>query len=207
MMRVETSMATGFASALSEGQPAQLDLGEEAVPCLVVGFSGSDVVLAPSGGLPDGALKGRIESYLLLESGGNLHALKANVRTGDGDGEIVATLLDPFRLGQRRNFSRAPVVMPVHLRPLGDEDAPWTSFTRDVSAGGIRVARQSSYREADAHEVVLGLVQQDLEIKAKAATVRITDRDLSLNFVEIEQADRLLLAQLTFAFHRRRAKA
>jgi hypothetical protein len=196
---------TGFASALSEGQPAQLDLGEEAVPCLVVGFSGADVVLAPGAPLPDDALENRRDSYLLLESGGNLHALKANVRKGNADGEIVATLLDPFRLGQRRNFSRAQVVMPAHLRPLGDENAPWTSFTRDVSAGGLRVARQSSYREADAHEVVLGLVQQDREIKAKATAVRVTDRDVSLNFIEIEQSDRLLLAQLTFAFHRRRA--
>ena len=49
-------MATGFASALSEGQPAQLDLGEEAVPCLVVGFTGADVVLAPSAALPPDAL-------------------------------------------------------------------------------------------------------------------------------------------------------
>ena len=40
-------MATGFASALSEGQPAQLDLGDDAVPCLVVGFTGNDVMLAP----------------------------------------------------------------------------------------------------------------------------------------------------------------
>ena len=45
---VGTTVTTGFASALSEGQPAQLDLGEEAVPCLVVGFTGADVVLAPS---------------------------------------------------------------------------------------------------------------------------------------------------------------
>src|ERR1700748_2854655 len=163
-------MATGFASALSEGQPAQLDLGEDAVPCLVVGFSGANVVLAPKGPIPEDALGPTLkESCRLPESGGNLHALKANVRRENGDGEIVATLLDPFRLGQRRNFSRAPVVMPVHLRPLGDEDAPWTSFTRDVAAGGIRVARQSSYREADAHEVVLGLVQQDREVKAKAS--------------------------------------
>ena len=40
-------MATGFASALSEGQPAQIDLGEDALPCLVVGFTGADVMLAP----------------------------------------------------------------------------------------------------------------------------------------------------------------
>jgi hypothetical protein len=196
-------MATGFASALSEGQPAQLDLGDEAVPCVVVGFSGSDVVLAAGGEFPPEVLGSeRVMAYLLIEAGGTLHALKAEVR-GAGAGEIVATLLDPFRLGQRRTFSRAPIVLPAHLRPIGDEDKPWTTFTRDISAGGLRVARQSSYREAPAHEVVIGLVQADREIRGLAAEVRVTATDLSLNFMNIAAEDRLLLAQLTFAYHRR----
>jgi hypothetical protein len=199
-------MATGFASALSEGQPAQLDLGDEAVPCLVVGFTGADVVLAPSTELPPDALEaGRLTTYLLIDAGGSLQALKAEVRTAGTDGELVATLLDPFRLGQRRTFSRAPLVLPAHLRPLGDDSPPKTTFTRDISAGGLRVARQSSYQPADIHQVVIGLVQANREIKATAETVRATDTDVSLRFVEISPEDRLILAQLTFAYHRRRA--
>jgi hypothetical protein len=199
-------MATGFASALSEGQPAQLDLGDEAVPCLVVGFTGADVVLAPSAELPPDALEqGRLTTYLLIDAGGTLQALKAEVRPAGNDGELVATLLDPFRLGQRRTFSRAPLVLPAHLRPFGDDSPPKTTFTRDVSAGGLRVARQSSYLPADVHSVVIGLVQANREIKATATAVRETDTDVSLSFIEIEPEDRLILAQLTFAYHRRRA--
>jgi hypothetical protein len=205
MKRMGNTMATGFASALTEGQPAQLDLGEEAVPCLVVGFSGADVVLAPSGEIPPEAIAPGTSSYLLIDAGGSLQALKAQVRPGLAEGELVATLLDPFRLGQRRNFSRAPLVMPAHLRPLGEEDSPATTFTRDISAGGLRVARQSSYREAEHHEVVLGLVGADREIRTTATPVRVTDADVSLSFTQIEAADRLLLGQLTFAYHRRRA--
>ena len=197
-------MASGFASALTEGQPAQLDLGEEAVPCRVVGFSGADVVLAPGGELPPEALDRRATSYLLIETGGGLQALKATVRRGDSEGELIATLLDPFRLGQRRNFSRAPLVLPAHLRPAGDTEPPSTTFTRDISAGGLRVARQSSFREAGLHEVVIGLVQANREIKAMAEMVRLTAKDISLSFTQVETEDRLLLAQLTFAFHRRR---
>src|SRR5437868_5014246 len=103
--RMGDHMPTGFASALSEGQPAQLDLGEEAVPCLVVGFQGSDVILAPGAELPPDAIGPDTIAYLLIEAGGTLHALKAAIRPGLGEGELVATLLDPFRLGQRRNFS------------------------------------------------------------------------------------------------------
>jgi hypothetical protein len=198
-------MATGFASALTEGQPAQLDLGEEAVPCLVVGFSGAEVVLAPGGDVPPEALDPKNPSYLLIEAGGSLQALKAHVREGYSDGELIATLLDPFRLGQRRNFSRAPLVLPAHLRPAGDTEPPSTTFTRDISAGGLRVARQSSYSEASLHEVVIGLVQANREITVIASTVRVTPQDISLNFTEIEAEDRLILAQLTFAYHRRRA--
>jgi PilZ domain-containing protein len=198
-------MATGFASALSEGQPAQLDLGDEAVPCLVVGFSGADVVLAPGGEIPPGSIGPRNISFLLIESGGTLHALKAHVRPGVGEGELIATLLDPFRLGQRRNFSRAPLVLPAQVRPAGDGEPPATTFTRDISAGGLRIARQSSFREADRHEVVIGLVQANREVRTSAETVRLTDQDVSLSFTEIEAEDRLILAQLTFAYHRRRA--
>src|SRR4051794_37229021 len=199
-------MATSFASALSEGQPAQLDLGEDAVPCLVVGFTGADVVLAPSEEVPEDALApGLTTTYLLIDAHGSLQALKAEVRRAGSDGELVATLLDPFRLGQRRTFSRAPLVLPAHLRPLGTDGPPKTTFTRDISAGGLRIARQSSYVPADVHNVVIGLVQANREIKATAETVRETNTDVSLSFIEIEAEDRLILAQLTFAYHRRRA--
>ena len=199
-------MATGFASALSEGQPAQIDLGEAALPCLVVGFIGADVMLAPGAPSPPDAMpaKGLI-AYVLIEAAGNLQALKAHIRPGQSEGELVATLLDPFRLGQRRNFSRAPLVLPAHLRPAGITDDPKTTFTRDISAGGLRVAKQSSYVEADLHDVVIGLVQANREIRAIAETVRVTDSDVSLSFTDIEAEDRLLLGQLTFAYHRRRA--
>ena len=67
-------MATGFASALSEGQPAQLDLGEEAVPCLVVGFTGADVVLAPDA--PSSARGALVRADRLSADRGRRHACR-----------------------------------------------------------------------------------------------------------------------------------
>jgi c-di-GMP-binding flagellar brake protein YcgR len=144
-------------------------------------------------------------TFLLIDAGGRLHALKTIIRPGSTDSEVIVTLVDSFRLGQRRLFSRAPLVLPAHLRPAGDDGEPWTTFTRDISAGGLRVARQSSYRPAPEQEVVIGLVQIQREIRACANVVRETDADLSLSFTQIEPEDRLLLAQLTFAYHRRGA--
>ena len=70
-----------------------------------------------------------------------------------------------------------------------------------ANALGVAVAS-----EAGVHEVVLGLVQADKEIRASATEVRVTATDLSLSFTHIAPEDRLLLAQLTFAYHRRRAQ-
>ena len=189
---------------LSEGQPAQLDLGEEVVACHVVGFTGAEVVLELKEAPEEAPRPGSV-LFLLLETDGRLHALKTQLRNDAAEKEMVVTLVDSFRLGQRRLFSRAPLVLPAHLRPAGDSGDPWTTFTRDISAGGLRIARQSGYREADLHEVVLGLVQANREIRAIAETVRLTPSDVSLSFTDIEAEDRLLLAQLTFAYHRRRA--
>jgi hypothetical protein len=163
-------------------------------------------MLAPQAPIPPDTLSETgLTAYLLIEAAGSLQALKAHIRVGYTNGELVATLLDPFRLGQRRTFSRAPLVLPAHLRPAGTTEDPKTTFTRDISAGGLRVAKQSSYAEADLHEVVIGLVQASREIRALAETVRVTDSDVSLRFTDIEAEDRLILAQLTFAYHRRRA--
>ena len=138
---IGNAMATGFASALSEGQPAQLDLGEEAVPCLVVGFTGADVVLAPGGEFPPDALAPGNTSYLLIEAGGSLQALKAHVRAG----------LQPRASSSPRcsirsgSASAAPSAAPRSSCPRtcarpATEDPPKTTFTRDISAGGLRVA-------------------------------------------------------------------
>ena len=199
-------MATAFASALSEGQPAQLDLGEEAVPCLVVGFTGADVVLAPSAELPARRARDRPD---------RLPADRRRRQPAGPQGRRPprrhTTASSSPRCSTRSgSASAAPSRAPRSSCPRtcarsATTAEPKTTFTRDISAGGLRIARQSSYQPADVHQVVIGLVQANREIKATAETVRETDSDVSLSFVEIEPEDRLILAQLTFAYHRRRA--
>jgi hypothetical protein len=198
-------MKAEVACAISEGHAAQLDLGARAVRCVVVGFSGPEVVLAPHADVTSDQLADAGTSYLLVEADGTLHALKARVRRGYVSGELIATLLDPFRLGQRRAFSRAPLILPAHVRPFDSEHQPFTTFTRDVSAGGARIARQSSFAEADLYAMTLSIVPVQHEIRVTAEPVRMTDRDVCMRFVTIDHDDRRLLAELTFAYHRTRA--
>jgi len=65
----------------------------------------------------------------------------------------------------------------------------------------VAVAQLGRLRTRVKYTVGLQLIERALT----AATVRETAADVSLSFVEIEPEDRLILAQLTFAYHRRRA--
>ena len=183
---------------LVEGQPARLDVGES-LPCRVIGFNGPDVVLALDAQPEDPPAVGA-HAYLLLESDGRMQAIRGCIGSPPGD-ELVLRVIDDIRLGQRRTFSRAPVPLPVRMRSH-DGAGEWTTVTRDVSAGGVCVAREG----ADPVDGTLELRIQvaDHEVLAKAVAVRVTDAELGLRFEEIELDDRMLLASLALAYHRRR---
>jgi hypothetical protein len=181
---------------LVEGQPARLDVGESLL-CRIIGFNGPDVVLAVEEKPEEPPEVGQ-QAYLLLESDGRMQAVRGRIGSPLSD-EVVLRVTDDIRLGQRRAFSRAPVPLPIRLRSRGGE---WSTVTRDVSAGGVSVARAG----ADPGDAPLELRIQvaDHEVAATAVAVRVTDAELGLRFEEIDLDDRLLLASLTLAYHRRR---
>jgi len=181
---------------LTEGQPARLDVGES-IPCRIIGFSGPDVVLALET-LPEEELVAGGSAYLLIESEGRMQAVRGEIGTPAGD-EVVLRVTDDIRLGQRRTFSRAPLSLPARVRAGGGE---WATVTRDLSAGGVCVARESADSVDGALEVRIQVA--DHEVVAKAIAVRVTPSELGLRFEEIELDDRMLLASLALAYHRRR---
>jgi len=182
---------------LVEGQAARLDVGES-LPCRIIGFSGPEVVLALEAE-PDEAIERGAQAYLLLESEGKLQAVRGQI-TASSQEEVVMRLTDDIRLGQRRVFSRAPIPLPVRVRSA-DGASDWSSVTRDVSAGGVCVAREG---EPGDGTVQLAIDVAGHEVRAEARVVRITDSDLGVQFEQIEHQDRLLLASLALAYHRPR---
>lgn len=180
---------------LVEGQPARLDVGES-LACRIIGFNGPEVVLALETEPQDEIAHGS-SAYLLLESDGRLQALRGVVGA-PANGEVVLRLTDDIRLGQRRVFSRAPIPLPVRVR-TGSAD--WSSVTRDVSAGGVCVARDGDPGDGS---IQLTITVADHDVVAEARVVRITDSDLGVEFEQIEDQDRLLLASLALAYHRPR---
>jgi hypothetical protein len=189
-------MAVSTLPQLVEGQAAALDVGVS-VPCRVIGFSGADVVLSLGAKLPHD--RETDVAYLLVEAGGNLQAVRGRIGAPAGE-ELVLRLTDDIRLGQRRLFSRAPVPLPARLTdPAGHT---WSTVTRDISAGGVRVMRHGA---GSASEDLLELELQvgGYEVHAGVRVARVTEHDLGLRFERIEREDRLLLTSLALAYHRR----
>ncbi len=181
---------------LFEGQPARLDVGES-LPCRVIGFSGPDVVLALEE-QPEEPPEVGSAAYLLIEAAGRIQAVRGKIGSPAGD-EIVLRLSDEFRLVQRRTFSRAPISLPAVVKTQAGE---WSTMTRDVSAGGVCVAREGADPGEGSVQVRIQVANH--EVVAEARAVRVTSDDLGLRFEAIERDDRMLLASLALAYHRRR---
>lgn len=188
-----------FTPFLSEGRRGQLDLGLHGCSdCRVSGFAGRDVFLdVRRTPLED---EGPVTAYLMLEDAGVMQALRGIVRTGPAPGTAVLHLTDEF-VGQRRMFSRAPLALRAKLRGLAEGAQEWDTFTRDLSAGGLRVARRPEWDGAEAVQVTL-LPAPDVRLVLEAEVVRVDDDGLGLRFTRIEPAERALLAELTIAYHR-----
>jgi hypothetical protein len=190
---------------LVEGQVARLDVTAKAPPstgeslaCRIIGFSGPDVVLALATE-PQEEISAGLQAYLILESDGQLQALRGEIGVPAGE-EVVLRLIDDIRLGQRRVFSRAPLQLPAHLSS-GDGGSEWPTRTLDISAGGVCVAREGP----DPGDGVLKLKIQvaNHEVAADVRKMRLTPTEVGLRFEHIEREDRLLLASLALAYHRR----
>ena len=200
-------MLTQTANMLTEGQVVQLDLGGKtsALPCCVIGFTGPAVLLAPivppTAPTADAIQSGR-EAYVVIDDDQQVSALRATVRPGSEPGEVLVTVIDAFRLGQRRRYSRAPLALPATVAALPGGE-PWETVTRDISAGGVRMARINADGEhADQLSVVFSSPAAGLRIEAEAEVVRRSQRDLSLRFTRIGEGDVALLTQITIAYYR-----
>jgi hypothetical protein len=141
-------MSATTMTQLVEGQPARLDVGES-LPCRIIGFSGPEVVLALEMRPEEEIVRGQ-QAYLLLETGGQLKAVRGRVSRPSPE-EIVLRLTDDIRLGQRRVFSRAPIPLPgararATARPTGRP--PRGTSARAASASAARAPTPATGRSS-----------------------------------------------------------
>jgi hypothetical protein len=192
-------MSVTFTPFIAEGRHAQLDLGVHGCSdCRIAGFAGSDVYLDVRDGLLQDA-RAR-PAYLLLEDGDQLRAVRGRVEAGRTSGTAVLRVTDAFS-GQRRLFSRAPLAVRTHVRSIATGGSEWDTFTRDISAGGVALARRPEWDGAMTCELTLAPAE-GVGVVVQADVVRIEEHALGLRFTGIEPSDRVLMAELALAFHR-----
>jgi hypothetical protein len=190
---------SAFMPLLAEGTRGQLDLGIHGCSdCRVAGFAGPNVFLEVRDGVHLG--EESQPAYLVLEDGSQLRAMRGRVERGDLPGTAVLRMTDSFP-GQRRLFSRAPLAVRTHVRSLGPGGSEWDTFTGDIGAGGVRLARRPEWDGATGCELTLAPAES-VQIVVEAAVVRVEPDALGLRFTRIEPSARALLAELALAFHR-----
>jgi hypothetical protein len=193
-------MPATFTPLLAEGRHAQLDLGLHGCStCRITGFAGPEIYLHLDGH----TFEGELPAYLLLDDGGEqMQALRGRARRSGDDGTAVLHLTDAFS-GQRRLFSRAPLVLPAHVRPLGGGGEVWDTFTRDISAGGVGLGLRTSWDGNELVGVTISL-GADVDIDFEGRVLRVGPDSLGVGFTRVDAGARALLGELALAFHRLR---
>ena len=80
-------------------------------------------------------------SVVVVDQDEQVHALRATVRPGSDRGEVLVTVTDAFRLGQRRRYSRAPLALAATVAGLADGVIVGSRIVRAADEGGAGAVR------------------------------------------------------------------
>lgn len=188
---------------LTEGTVVQVDLGVTApMDAVVVGFFGRVIVVGAEQEALDrfkDKLAARAEAYLLVEREDGLWALKGSITLMSGT-TVGLEITDGFSLGQRREWSRAPLEVAATVSPAGDEPGgPVETVTIDVSAGGVRLQRHDGMPAWSRCRLELSGGGLGAPITAEAELVRTGEASIGLRFTRLEDADRAALVGLSLS--------
>ena len=181
---------------LTEGTNVLLALGDggERIPGEILAFFGAVVLFTPHAALTQRAVEQLTDgatAYLLAQEGAKARALRG-VLIPAGD-MLALKLTDSFRLGQRRQWSRADVALSARLVPQGGGPPPTESTTVDLSPTGVRVHRPAEMLVWPRYEIALSGEVLDGPVVIEATPTRVHADTLSLRFTTVEQADRQVL--------------
>src|SRR4051794_24968570 len=188
---------------IAEGDTVALDRGGDVrvLEYSIVAFLGPSIVLRPVLAArlttPDAPDEGA-QVYLLVPVSDGLRALAGSVRPLDPP-LIVFEMSDSFSLGQRRWWSRAPVVLRARLEPRGGGPPPTDTETVDVSPGGVKVKRQPGMPVWPRYTVVLSGDLLGEPLTAEAVPARAEPSQLGLRFTDVAAQDQQRLAALVLA--------
>jgi len=178
-----------------------LDDEEDDIECRVVSVAGSAAVLrqlykpprATRQKLSNGAF-----AHLVFEHHGTLVALRGVAHTPEDDGEaLVFAVVDGVQLAERRAAERVAVALRATvwaLNPNGGSPIGGDTVTANVSSSGALVERRSYLTGAGLLRLELHLRGGDEPLRSHARIARETPTHLGVEFIDMDEHDRLRLA-------------
>jgi hypothetical protein len=205
------SMAHAAQPILVEGQQVHVDLEQatEAQAAVVLGFAGPALVLLLVGTPDAGFLRAvalRSTGYVHVRHAGRPYALRGEALAGGRDDQVIVQVTDPFRLGQNREYARAPIAAPARLAPAGG-GATLDTTTCDLSVGGAALRRPRRYEPAPAWEVELRLDGESPPLSCAAHVQRETADRVMLRFVDVSVEGQRALMRAVVTWYREQALA
>jgi PilZ domain len=175
----------------------------EVVPCVVQGVECSVASLSSVDPTPVpllGSSMQAVPGYLVFEHGGRRVALKG-IATTAGERqwpEFLFVVMDGVQLPERRAAERVEVHAVARLFPpdAGGDGEPVDTLLADLSISGMRVARHPRLVEGPRYRLELYVADRPTPLRCDAAVARTTATHVGMKFIDVQEADRTLLAAI-----------
>jgi PilZ domain-containing protein len=185
---------------LAAKQPVVLDLGEEAIECVVEAVAGEQATIAPLAAADAGYIPrlGRAAALVFVAgSGGERARVRGAVHRAPTEGRLQFVAGAGSDLPARRRTARAGVDLPVDIEPDGEPARRLA--TTDVSIGGIGV-RIAGWRPVGGEQVRFALeLPAAPPIRGTAVVLRVAEGVAGLAIEDIAAVDRARLAAFLIA--------
>jgi PilZ domain-containing protein len=185
---------------LAAKQPVVLDLGEEAIECVVEAVAGEQATIAPLAAADAGYIPrlGRAAALVFVAgSGGERARARGAVHRAPTEGRLQFVAGAGSDLPARRRTARAGVDLPVDIEPDGEPARRLA--TTDVSIGGIGV-RIAGWRPVGGEQVRFALeLPAAPPIRGTAVVLRVAEGVAGLAIEDIAAVDRARLAAFLIA--------
>jgi PilZ domain len=181
-----------------------LDVGDEdeVIPCRVERVEGSVATLKSLDGaglVSVGNATPAFPGYLVFDHGGLRVALKG-IATNDASDRaaLLFVVIDGVQLPERRSAERVEIDALARLHPgVGGGDGTCVE-TRlaDLSISGMRVARHPALVPEGRYRLELHIRNESRPIECEAQVARTTPTHVGMKFIDVQEADRALLAAI-----------
>jgi PilZ domain len=181
-----------------------LDVGDEdeVIQCRIERVEGSVATLASldrAGLVTVGNATPAFSGYLVFAHGGLRVALKGIATNDANDREaLLFVVIDGVQLPERRSAERVEVdaLARLSFTDSGGDASYIDTQLADLSVSGMRVARDPRLVEERRYRLELRIRNEATPIHCDAQVARSTPTHVGMKFIDLQEADRTLLAAI-----------